>query len=135
MMARRRALQLADAARDLPRLLKSLDILISIEETPDDLPEVYVPSQRIIAISHLLSPIRRRWYAAHGLGHALLHCGDQELMRRVGIGWVPKQEWEAEAFAGHVLCPCICPRCLRMLPVEKIPYRLWLERHFGGLAA
>ncbi|MHB1131759.1 MAG: ImmA/IrrE family metallo-endopeptidase [Chloroflexota bacterium] len=55
---------------------------------------------RIIGIRCDQSPPWRFWLKAHGLGHVLMHRGEQAYMEQATLA---KQEYQAEAFAGWLL--------------------------------
>lgn len=88
----------------------------------------------LLAVNRELDPRDRLWYAAHGLAHFLMHCGDQDWMLEAGYDVVvAKQEEQANRFAALSIAPTL--NDLDRLPLDRRAYRVQLESICGALAA
>lgn len=113
-------------------LAKQLGLDIWVRKFPVDTPESL--DGDLLAINRDLGPRDRLWYAAHGLAHFLMHCGDQDWLIEAGYDVVvAKQEEQANRFAAFSIAPTL--RELWKLPPERRAYRVRLEQICGLRAA
>lgn len=133
MIARIHALRLRAITDDLPILAEHLGVRTILLPMPLWLCEMYLPIDSIAVVNARLIASRRRWYWAHSLGHAALHCGDHAFLSVNCIGVVAKQEEQANRFAAFFLAPTLAQ--IGNLPADKRAYRVWLEGVCGARAA
>lgn len=91
---------------------------------------------RTVYVDSGLSRPWRLWYIAHGLGHVILHAGDQRFLSVACYGVVDRQEAQAERYAAFLLAPALTSyEDLADVPSELWDFRANLEVVCGERAA